>query len=663
MASAEQKKEYHVSKAFKGVNTKANRTAIDPNEFSWLENAQPIGFSNLKIIPGQSNVSNAAGNAVAWTSNVSTLDSVNLGLKDYVVAFQTDGSAQYFNLTDLAKGNIASANKFSNTGIRVSQWKNERLLIMDPSKGYFTWDSNNVNTVGSVGAIGVINGGSSYNVATPPAVVISGPDEVGGIQANAQATIVGSAVAAITLIDAGLGYTNASNLVVTITGGGGSGAQAAAQMLTFAQNTVSLIVTNPGDGYSNAANVTVTVTGGGGTGAKGAAIVSNGQIIQIITTNPGTGYSNSANTIATITGGGGSNATAQAIVQSQPNVDIASFSGRVWPAFGRTIATSAAGTFNDFASVSATVTSLDDSTLHGNILGLLAANNFLYIFGDDSINVFSDVRVTSSGTTLFTNTNVSASIGSRRPGSLFPYFRSVLFMNDYGVYALVGSTTSKLSDPLDGIFPLIDFTHPVTGGQVFLNNILCAGFNFYYNDPVQGLRPIQAVFFEKKWFFASQGTIDLVTSVPFGGKVNLYGTAGRNLVQLYQDPTASISSKVQTALNEMDDPIRDKQAIQIGVEATLTNAATFNITVDSEKGSSPAIIKTNTMTWTNDLGNIITWRNNSNAIMNWSGGFGYSLYTNIANQWGKYLGMTLTSTDPAFTVNTFEYEYEKRARF
>lgn len=662
MANAEQKKEYHVSKAFKGVNTKANRTAIDPNEFAWLENAQPIGFSNLKITPGQGNVVNAAGNLVTWTSNVSTLDSVNLGLKDYLVAFQTDGSAQYFNLTDLVKGNIASANKFSTTGIRVSQWKNERLLIMDPAKGYFTWDSNNVNTVGSVGAIGVVKGGTGFNVASPPSIIISGPDEVGGIQANAQATVVGTALADVTLIDAGLGYTNAANLKVTIAGTGAN-AQCAAQLITFAQNTVSLIVTNPGDNYTNAANVTVTITGGGGTNAAGQAIVSNGQIIQIITTNPGSGYSNTANISVAVTGGGGNNATVQAIVQSSPNVDISSFSGRVWPAFGRTVATSAAGTFNDFSSVSATTTSLDDSTLHGNILGLLAANNFLYIFGDDSINVFSDVRVTSSGTTLFTNTNVSASIGSKRPNSLFPYFRSVLFMNDYGIYALVGSTTSKLSDPLDGIFPLIDFTKPVTGGQVLLNNILCAAFNFYYNDPVLGLRPIQAVFFEKKWFFTSQGTIDQVTSVPFGGKVNLYGTAGKNLVQLYSDATALISSTIKTALNDMDDPIRDKQAIQIGIEATLMNSATFNITVDSEKGSAPAIVKSNTMTWTNNVGGVITWKNNSLQIINWSGGAGYSLYTSIASQWGKYLGMTATSTDPAFTINTFEYEYEKRARF
>jgi hypothetical protein len=91
---------------------------------------------------------------------------------------------------------------------------------------------------------------------------------------------------------------------------------------------------------------------------------------------------------------------------------------------------------------------------------LVAANDFLYIFGDSSINVFSNVQVTASGQTLFTNTNVSASVGTQLPYAIIPYFRSVLFMNNYGVYALVGSTTTKLSSPLDGLIANIDFTSP-----------------------------------------------------------------------------------------------------------------------------------------------------------------------------------------------------------
>ena len=48
MAAAEQKKSYEVVKQFKGVNTKANRTAIGDDEFYWLEIAMPIGYGNLR---------------------------------------------------------------------------------------------------------------------------------------------------------------------------------------------------------------------------------------------------------------------------------------------------------------------------------------------------------------------------------------------------------------------------------------------------------------------------------------------------------------------------------------------------------------------------------------------------------------------------------------
>ena len=93
MASAEQKKSYKVVKEFKSLNTKANRTSIEDNEFSWLENAQPVGYANLKIIPTVSNATNATGTVVTFSNVVTTFASVNLGLYDYVVGFEANGAA------------------------------------------------------------------------------------------------------------------------------------------------------------------------------------------------------------------------------------------------------------------------------------------------------------------------------------------------------------------------------------------------------------------------------------------------------------------------------------------------------------------------------------------------------------------------------------------
>jgi len=666
MAAAEQKKSYEVVKEFKGLNTKANRTAIGKDEFSWVENAQPVGYANLKIVPTYSNVT-VANVAVTFSNTVTYLTTINIGVKDYVVAFLSDGSAQYYDIIAGTKGNVAPAGTFSGTGMMSTQWYNDRMLILDPTKGYYSWDSNNVVSIGSVGSIGIVNQGAGYTSA--PTVVISAATQVGGANANAVSTLTTGAntVSTVTVSNAGTGYTNAANTTVTFLGGGGSGASAVASLVTFATGTVSVAVVDGGAGYTNAANTTITFSGGGGSNAAAQAIVRGNVVTQVIMTNVGSGYTNTANLTVTISGGGASNnAVLKGFVSTEQNCGIASFSGRVWISQGRTVYYSAAGSFSDFTSVSAGSVTLTDSTLHGNIQYLLSANNFLYIFGDDSINVFSDVRVTTSGLTLFTNTNVSASVGSKRPNAIFPYFRSVLFMNDYGVYALVGSTTSKLSDSLDGIFPNIDFDSPIYGGQVLINNILCAAFNFRYFDDTftDSYRYVQAIFFEKKWFITSQNdSLAYITSVPVGGKISLYGTATNQLYKLYNDSSSAITSRVQTALMPMGDPIRTKQALKMGIEATSSNSAIIlSATIDSEVGSSSPYTLQSLVSWQNINLQTIPWKNASNVTIGWIGS-GYNLYKTDASQYGKYLGITVTSNSPSFNYNGFEFEHELRVRF
>jgi hypothetical protein len=150
-------------------------------------------------------------------------------------------------------------------------------------------------------------------------------------------------------------------------------------------------------------------------------------------------------------------------------------------------------------------------------------------------------------------------------------------------------------------------------------------------------------------------------------KINLYGTDGSALYQLYANNTANVSSIIQTALMPMNDPIRDKQALKFGVEATTsgntTTGTVFTITVDSQQGSSPPYTLQNTVIWTNNAGATITWINNSSTVISWLYNTGYYLYKSDAQQWGKYLGLTLQSNSAAFVVNTFEFEHELRARF
>lgn len=741
-ASPEQKKNYQVVKAFKGMNTRPNRTALDDTEFAWLENMQPIGFGNIKAVEQYVTVKDGGNNAVAWSNTVTGLFSLNLNNKDYIVAFQENGGAEYYNIDTTTKGTIANASTFSSADVRLRQWKNERAIIADPYKGYFTWDGTNLVKVGSLGSVGITNPGSGYT--EPPTVTVSAPDQAGGntatiiasisnaagtitnmtinnggtgftafptltiaapttpygVQAEAVvSTITSGAISSVSITNPGYGYTAApavtisggggsnanittvlgSGIVtgltvtdagsgytspptITFSGGGGNNAAAVAGFIDFSVGSIGIALEKGGSGYSSTPTVVIDAAPVGGTNAAATAIVFGGIVQSVIVTNPGKGYT----TAPSVTFSGGSptaNAVAKAVLTDSTLSDVASFQGRVWLSQGRRIYYSAAGTFSDYISVSAGNIEITDDTLHSNISALISANNFLYVFGDDSINVFSDVRVSTQGITSFTNTNVSASTGSVYRDGIFPYFRSLLFINDYGVFALIGATVSKISDALDGVIPLIDFTKPITGGQVLVNNILCAAFNCYYNDPVQGSRPIQLVFFDKKWFVTSQGTVKYVTPVPTARQLYLYGTNQTNLVRFYGNATATISTTIKSALWPMQDTIRDKQALKFGIEATSNVSATLNVTVDSEYNSSPIYVMSNIIYWTNNIGNPVSWVNNSSTVIQWLGGTAYTLYKSDAQQYGKYLGLTITSSSPSYTLNTLELEYELRARF
>jgi carbohydrate-selective porin OprB len=172
------------------------------------------------------------------------------------------------------------------------------------------------------------------------------------------------------------------------------------------------------------------------------------------------------------------------------------------------------------------------------------------------------------------------------------------------------------------------------------------------------------VFFEKKWFLTSQGnTLNYVTSVPFNGKIGLWGVQDKVLYHLYNDTSNSISTIVQTALLPLSDPIRTKQALKFGIEATLGQGGILNVTVDSENGSSPVYDLQNVITWYNTSNTTIPWQNVNNTVISWVGGTGYQLYKSDAMQWGKYLGLTQKSNSAGFVINTYEFEHELRVRF
>ena len=119
MAALEQKKSYFVAKDFKGINVTNNRTAIGEGEFAWLENTQPIGFGNVRIVNAPDTI-----DTVTFANTVTYMASANIQNTEFLFAFQQYGSAQYVNIENNTQGNLAAANTFSNSNVQIVQWKN-----------------------------------------------------------------------------------------------------------------------------------------------------------------------------------------------------------------------------------------------------------------------------------------------------------------------------------------------------------------------------------------------------------------------------------------------------------------------------------------------------------------------------------------------------------
>jgi hypothetical protein len=100
--------------------------------------------------------------------------------------------------------------------VQIVQWKNERILIIDPANGYKTWDGTNLVDIGSVASVTINDGGSNYTNVT---VSFSAPDQTGGEQAAGEAVTLANTIVEILVTEAGTGYTSPPTITITDAGG------------------------------------------------------------------------------------------------------------------------------------------------------------------------------------------------------------------------------------------------------------------------------------------------------------------------------------------------------------------------------------------------------------------------------------------------------------
>lgn len=426
-------------------------------------------------------------------------------------------------------------------------------------------------------------------------------------------------------------------------------------------------VTNGGTGYS--ATPTITITGGSGSGATATATVVGGVITAITLTNAGTGYKTGDTLGVTITDGTGVNATATAHIWpilTGKFTTLAVYSGRVWLAGNRFLQYTGTGGFDDFAGANASASlTISDADLVHQITALRSLNNYLWIFGDNSIKQIGTISVSGS-TTNFTIVTLSSDTGTTFPLSIASYNRLVLFANKTGVWAVLGASVQKISGQMDGVFQNLNYSLPL---QAAVNDIGSSGIGggsircylllASYVDPVQGItRSVIMAFFQNKWFIVNQGIgLQAMSSAVVAGSYETFASSGADLTQIIQNPAAAVAILVRTALAHDGKPHMGKRVMRVAVLQVSNSTGPMTMTLDSELGTQPANYTVGfPITWLNNMGQQINWQNNGgNGIV--FQGKGTQFQRVAAENSGIYLGLTLSGMFSQMSLNNMIIEY------
>lgn len=646
---------------FEGLNTKASRPAIEDQQLAWCENWMPIGRGNLRTMYG------LGAQLFSTTKQIVYAYAFNIGSLPYHFLCMNDGSAAVVRTDTGAATSIGAVGAFYTGGTlpHCCQWNNTYLQII-ASTGYSIWDGSTLFPPGGIAPYSdasLVSPGQGYTAA--PAVTITG----GGTGATATATISGGLVIGVHVTNPGSGYT--SEPLVTVSGGGTAGG---------AINSIQII--NGGSNYTSAP--AVAFTGGGGSGAAATAVMTGGSVTSFNITNPGSGYTGQP-TIS-FSGGGGAGAVAVAVVTNVACIRlpvmptgitgtcIENFQSRCWIGFGNKIAFTAPNAIADFAtSHGGGIFPSNDSTLRVQFTHLQSSNGFLYLYGDSSVQVISNVQTSGSpATTTFNVANVDPQIGSPWRDSVEVFGRGIIAMTTSGVYACYGGSVEKTSDMLDGL--LLATPGPPTAGAMtqFPSSAVMTIFDircWMALYPIAGpdsttVRTALVIWDGQKWFLGSQEVpLVFIWGQEFNGVLQAWGTDGNNVYPLFANPSSTLTKTVRSKLWAGDGITIYKDTFRLYCEIVANSSTTQQLTVNLDNEQSTfqtGLVAANLINFTNTSGGVIQFQNNVPGNIFFTVAGLAIPATDVAGS-GRLLGLTARTLNPDETLILLQLLYENSA--
>lgn len=191
-------------------------------------------------------------------------------------------------------------------------------------------------------------------------------------------------------------------------------------------------------------------------------------------------------------------------------------------------------------------------------MDLAASAGYLFVFGDSSTDMISDIQLTGEGTigspftTNFNYTNIDPQVGCRFPRPVGRYGRYLIMFNGAGIFLMQGGDASEIGHKVTNIWNTLDTTQYLptfAAATMFGFRVVLA--NGRFTDPFGQTRSLLLMWHplqkEQFWTVASQNIeLTQIGSYEQDSIITPYGTDGKSLYQLFARPDPKLPKRLST---------------------------------------------------------------------------------------------------------------------
>jgi hypothetical protein len=192
-------------------------------------------------------------------------------------------------------------------------------------------------------------------------------------------------------------------------------------------------------------------------------------------------------------------------------------------------------------------------------MALHAVAGYLFVYGDSSTDLISNIQLTGSGTpespytTNFNYENIDPQVGQRFPRPVGAIGRQMALFNDAGIFLMQGGDAQPIGDKVTGVWNTLDtslYLPTFAPATMFgFRVLLCNG---RFTDPFGVTRNLLLMWHPSGggkgfWSVASQG-VELTNIGTYEQDSSMipYGTDGTNLYQLFAQPDETLMKRYVT---------------------------------------------------------------------------------------------------------------------